>query len=307
MKQRNGRFTPATMGRSVDRAESMYPNDKNNQTSQEDSPRPCPTSVSLTHDAANAGVSSSRIPGGGRDGRDAHRSSDRSPFRSALQSFRGPPMTETNPDSMQQFWTRTPDTLCAELRCSRDGLSTQDAEARLGRYGPNADAAAKPTSLFSAVARRLLEPLSLILLAAGIVSAVTGDTIGGSIIVMILAFSIGLDTIQEGHAVNAAEILRRSLALKTEVKRDGSFRSVAVEAVVPGDVLRRPARRPARRDRGRSGWRPRRIGRCAGGRSGRRRARLEARRPPPLRLQPQTWIGAGVWPRRPIADRQGRA
>jgi aryl-alcohol dehydrogenase-like predicted oxidoreductase len=57
MKQRNGRFTPATMGRSVDRVESMYPNDKNNQTSQEDSPRPCPTSVSLTHDAANAGVS----------------------------------------------------------------------------------------------------------------------------------------------------------------------------------------------------------------------------------------------------------
>src|SRR6202162_3974150 len=147
-------------------------------------------------------------------------------------------MTETNPDSMQRFWTRTPDTLCAELGCSRDGLSTQDAEARLGRYGPNADAVAKRTSWFGAIARRLLEPLSLILLAAGIVSVVTGDTIGGSIIVTILAFSIGLDTIQEGHAVNAAEILRRSVALKTEVKRDGGFRSVAVEAVVPGDVLR---------------------------------------------------------------------
>jgi Mg2+-importing ATPase len=92
--------------------------------------------------------------------------------------------------------------------------------------------------LFGAIARRLLEPLSLILLAAGIVSVVTGDTIGGSIIVTILAFSIGLDTIQEGHAVNAAEILRRSVALKTEVKRDGGFHSIAVEAVVPGDILR---------------------------------------------------------------------
>ena len=147
-------------------------------------------------------------------------------------------MTEATPEGMQHFWTRTPDTLCAELGCSRDGLSTQDAEARLGRYGPNADAVAKRTSLFGAIARRLLEPLSLILLAASIVSAVTGDTIGGSIIVTILAFSIGLDTIQEGHAVNAAELLRRSVALKTEVKRDGGFRSVAVEAVVPGDILR---------------------------------------------------------------------
>ena len=152
--------------------------------------------------------------------------------------LRNSPMTEATPDSTQHFWTRTPDTVCAELRCSRDGLSAQDAEARLGRYGPNADAVAKRTSFFGAIARRLLEPLSLILLAAGIVSAVTGDTIGGSIIVMILAFSIGLDTIQEGHAVKAAEVLRRSVALKAEVKRDGSFRSVAVEAVVPGDILR---------------------------------------------------------------------
>src|SRR5690349_10848578 len=94
---------------------------------------------------------------------------------------RNSPMTEANPESMQHFWNRTPDALCAELRCNRDGLSTQDAEARLGRYGPNADAVAKRTSLFGAIVRRLLEPLSLILLAAGIVSVVTGDTIGGSI------------------------------------------------------------------------------------------------------------------------------
>jgi P-type Mg2+ transporter len=147
-------------------------------------------------------------------------------------------MIEANPSDTQHFWNRTPDALCAELHCSRDGLTTRDAEARLAQYGPNADAVAKPASFFGAIARRLLEPLSLILLAAGIVSAITGDTIGGSIIVTILAFSIGLDTIQEGHAVKAAEVLRRSVALKAEVKRDGAFRAVVVEAVVPGDVLR---------------------------------------------------------------------
>jgi P-type Mg2+ transporter len=147
-------------------------------------------------------------------------------------------MTEVRPGGLPQFWTRTLEAVCAELHCGRDGLSTAEAEARLGRYGPNADAAAKRTSFLGAIARRLLEPLSLILLAAGIVSAVTGDTIGGSIIVTILAVSIGLDTIQEGHAAKAAEELRRSVALKAEVKRDGAFRSVAVEAVVPGDVMR---------------------------------------------------------------------
>jgi P-type Mg2+ transporter len=89
-----------------------------------------------------------------------------------------------------------------------------------------------------AVLRRLLEPLSLILLVAGIISILTGDTIGRSIIVLILTLSIGLDTVQEGHAVKTADILRRSVALKAEVKRDGVFRQIEVERVVPGDLLR---------------------------------------------------------------------
>ena len=61
---------------------------------------------------------------------------------------------------------------------------------------------------------------------------------GGSIIVAILAVSIGLDTVQEGHATRAAEDLRRSVALKAEVKRDGTFVQIEVEGVVPGDILR---------------------------------------------------------------------
>jgi len=135
------------------------------------------------------------------------------------------------------FWTRTKDALCAELHCSADGLSSADAESRLAEYGPNSDAAARHVGLPRAILRRLLEPLSLILLAAGIVSAATGDTIGGSIIVAILALSIGLDTFQEGRAIRAAEELRRSVALKAEVRRDGSFVRVEIESVVPGDVV----------------------------------------------------------------------
>ncbi len=144
----------------------------------------------------------------------------------------------THPEASVPFWTRSKDELYAELHCSSDGLSGTDANARLEQYGPNSDVAAKRVSVGAAVLRRLLEPLSLILLAAGIVSAVTGDDIGGAIIVAILGLSIGLDTFQEGRAVRAAEELRRSVALKAEAKRDGAFANIVVEAVVPGDVLR---------------------------------------------------------------------
>ena len=136
------------------------------------------------------------------------------------------------------FWNKSPEALFAELQCGIDGLRANDATSRRTRYGPNSDAAIRKDSVARALLRRLLEPLSLILLAAGTVSIITGDGIGGSIIVAILSISIGLDTVQEGHAVRAAEVLRRSVALKAEVKRDGAFVEVEVDQIVPGDILR---------------------------------------------------------------------
>ena len=79
--------------------------------------------------------------------------------------------------------------------------------------------------------------MSLILLAAGLVSTATGDAVGGAIIVVILGFSVLLDTYQEGQAVHAAAILRQSVAVSARVRRDGAFVAIAIEAVVPGDIV----------------------------------------------------------------------
>jgi Mg2+-importing ATPase len=148
------------------------------------------------------------------------------------------PLSKSRIGGLGTFWTQAPKTICATLNCGLDGLSSDDAKRRLAQYGPNSDAETKSDSVLRAILRRLLEPLSLILLAAGIVSLATGDAIGGSIIVSILALSIGLDTVQEGNAIKAADILRRSVALKAEVKRDGAFHQIDVDRVVPGDILR---------------------------------------------------------------------
>lgn len=148
------------------------------------------------------------------------------------------PTELSSPGPSGAFWVRGLETLCAELRCGLDGLGAVDAARRLERYGPNSDAGTRAGGALQAVLRRLLEPLALILIAAGLVSVVTGDVVGGVIIVAILGLSIGLDTVQEGHATRAAEALRHTVALKAEVRRDGSFVTVPVEQVVPGDILR---------------------------------------------------------------------
>ncbi|MES2091846.1 MAG: magnesium-translocating P-type ATPase [Pseudomonadota bacterium] len=147
-------------------------------------------------------------------------------------------MSESHGNDSPPFWTQTAQDLCASLDCTVDGLSSLEAKNRLTRFGRNEDSRAPPVGHVQAILRRLKEPLSLILLLAGLVSALTGDGIGGSIIVAILGISIGLDTVQEGRALKAAEMLRRSVALRAEVKRDGQFLTVPVDEVVPGDIVR---------------------------------------------------------------------
>ena len=66
----------------------------------------------------------------------------------------------------------------------------------------------------------------------------TGDAPSALIILVILGVSVTLDTVQQGSAKRAAEALRQSVAVKAEVKREGTFVSVDVETVVPGDVFR---------------------------------------------------------------------
>jgi len=142
------------------------------------------------------------------------------------------------PPDVPPLWSRSLTETCAALQCGQDGLSGAEAATRLARYGANADAQGVTVGPLRAVMRRLFEPLSLILLVAAIVSAGTGDAVGGAIIAAILIVSIGLDTVQEGHAVRAAEVLRQSVALTAEVRRDGAWQQVPVERVVPGDVIR---------------------------------------------------------------------
>lgn len=136
------------------------------------------------------------------------------------------------------FWTLAPEALRARLACGPDGLTAAEAERRLARYGPNRDATARVDGAARAVLRRSCDPLALILIAAGLVTILTGDWAGGAVIIAILTLSIGLDTIQEGQALRAAEALRQSVALKAEVRRDGTFHVVPVEDLVPGDVIR---------------------------------------------------------------------
>jgi P-type Mg2+ transporter len=136
------------------------------------------------------------------------------------------------------FWTFSIDDLGKKLGSTQTGLSSTESAKRLTQQGQNIDIERAHSGTIRAIALRLVEPMSMILMGAGIVSIGTGDGIGGTIILLILVISIGLDAFQEGRAVRAADVLRQSVAIKAEVMRDGTYIQLPVGSIVQGDVVR---------------------------------------------------------------------
>ena len=125
----------------------------------------------------------------------------------------------------------------SEQHSSPAGLTNTEAQQRLRIYGPNRlSASAHKHPLFE-ILDRLRNPLVLLLLIAGGVSAVMGEAISAGIIALMVLLSVTFDYVQEHRAELAADRLRKSVALRATVLREGITQETPVEDLVPGDVV----------------------------------------------------------------------
>ena len=86
------------------------------------------------------------------------------------------------------------------------GLCSAEAAAALTRLGPN-QLNPRPQAMLGQLLARFLNPLVLVLLAACVVSALTGDRASATIIGVVVAVSVLLDFAQEYRAGLAAQRL----------------------------------------------------------------------------------------------------
>lgn len=128
--------------------------------------------------------------------------------------------------------------VAATLGGSLDGLGSAEATTRLRRFGPNRIDTARRRHLLHAVGDRFRNPLVLVLLAAAVVSAATGDVASFVIVTGIVGLSMTLDVVQEHRAENAADALRAEVSLTAETRRNGAFVEIPTADLVPGDVIR---------------------------------------------------------------------
>ena len=127
------------------------------------------------------------------------------------------------------------------------GLEGAEARAREQRWGPNELAPHRPEPAVRRFVRGLIEPMSLLLIAAAAVSGLALRESADAIAILAIVFlNATIAFVQEGRASRALEALRAMESPEATVVRDGRERELPARDVVVGDVMvLRPGRRVA--------------------------------------------------------------
>ncbi|RJR29091.1 HAD family hydrolase [Candidatus Microgenomates bacterium] len=122
-----------------------------------------------------------------------------------------------------------------ELESSEEGLSTSEAEKRL-KHGKNLVPTGE-SSWLSILKRQFRSPFIYLLLAAGALAIVLGETLDGLLIFLFVLINTVLGFYQEFRSEKTAKLLKNYLVRETTIMRDGEFREIDIQDVVVGDVL----------------------------------------------------------------------
>ena len=123
------------------------------------------------------------------------------------------------------------------LVTSGSGLTTGEASSRLQKYGRNEIVEKKRSRILSFL-RYFWGPIPWMIEAAAVISAIIQHWPDLGIILLLLSINAVVGFWQENKASNAIELLKKRLALKAKVLRDGSWVELSAAELVPGDVVR---------------------------------------------------------------------
>ncbi len=134
------------------------------------------------------------------------------------------------------------ETVLNEMGSSMQGLSDAEASQRLGKYGPNKLKEAKKESLLMKFLAEFRDPMTIVLIIAAGVSAVTAIYAGESladtfIILLVVIINACLGVYQENKAEAAIEALQQIAAATAKVLRGGHQKTIPAEELVPGDIV----------------------------------------------------------------------
>ncbi|MDR7438066.1 MAG: magnesium-translocating P-type ATPase [Armatimonadota bacterium] len=146
-------------------------------------------------------------------------------------------VSSAGPEALRAFWSMPTADVLSALQSSVGGLGADSAAERLARVGPNVLGERKRSDAPALLLRQVANPLVMLLVAAAVLSFALQDPTDGAIILGIVAVSALLGFWQERGAATVVEKLLATVAVKASVLRGGRQTEVAVDELVPGDVV----------------------------------------------------------------------
>jgi Ca2+-transporting ATPase len=124
-----------------------------------------------------------------------------------------------------------------KLGVSESGLSSQEAEERLKKYGENELEEKEKISILRLFISQFTSILIVILIIASIISVLLGELIDAAVILFTVFLAGILSFVQEYQAEKAIELLRSLTSPEATVIRDGVEKEIPSKKLVPGDII----------------------------------------------------------------------
>jgi len=136
------------------------------------------------------------------------------------------------------WFTKSQAEVLQELKVNPSaGLSSQEVQARLAKYGPNKLKGKPKKSLLALFLAQLKDMLIYVLMAAALITLFIGEYVDAVIIILVILLNAAIGLFQEHKAEKAIEALQKMATPKTLVRRDGQVKEINSEELVPGDIV----------------------------------------------------------------------
>ena len=132
---------------------------------------------------------------------------------------------------------QTVEQVLAEKKSNTNGLSRDEAQARLQQYGPNALPEKKGKPAWLRFLAHFNDVLIYVLLAAALLTALMGHWVDTLVILGVAVINALIGHIQESNAEKSLQSIRNMLSSEARVIRNGVHETIPTTDIVPGDII----------------------------------------------------------------------
>lgn len=138
---------------------------------------------------------------------------------------------------IQAWHTLAPEEVARVWESPSSGLSEEEAQSRLLRYGANRLPGRKQTNWLKRFALQFHNPLIYVLLGASVLSGLLNHWVDTGVILAVVLVNAMIGVIHEGKAENSLEAIRRMNDPQATVRRNNRRQRIPAEELVVGDRL----------------------------------------------------------------------